>query len=651
MKDRRASPESQHVDLLGEWAGETVSIFIAVGRDPALLRQRMDEAARRDAAGHLREAESADRAWLARTARVRTPEPSLNRLYTRALLNVRGNSFDTGVLIAGSDGWYKHAWIRDGGYTTMGLDLAGLHDEAERFYRYWLADAGFSYGGENECQQPAIGILGFLHHYHLTGDRQLLTDAWPYVERYADYYRGRIEREGMVHTAEEWINQIPAQTAWPNAEIYAGLVAAAEISMLLGKRREDDWLSAAVELRRAIRETAYDPMLGRFRPLSGKWTDDRVDSGMLNLARLGVFRPHVSACTPGDPAMTGTVAQIKRELQQADYAISRFTGNRRGYGYPTGQWAVWPISTAWMAQYHLLLGEPSAALLYLSAVARKQGYPYDAALWYLPEQMAITGQPVSTRNLAWSNGEFIASLLLLLTGYVPDHAAGRARLAPGLPLGWPEASVDNLELMGARISLRVQRQGQERTLSLTHGAGPAVRLQLRLPADALPDPEAIHVNGEPVAWKSDVGWIDLAGEWTLSSASPELTARWREPLAPPCGIAWDTLASASVAGLEDIPEAARLSATLTHLLGLPDDPQRPSIVFQPASLPPTQYRFPLVTEPASASGVVVEYGGPLGAKRAARRLVLEAERYGHRHRLPAQREANSDLQRHLGRRP
>ena len=646
--------DTHQITLSGRTDGETLSVYIAVGREPEAVQRGLRVATPLDAQALLNRETTAWKKWLASGTTVTTPDAAVNRMARRALLNIRGNMFDNGVIIAGSDGWYKNTWIRDGGYSVMGLDLFGHHDLPARFYRYWLADEGFSYGGENECQQPAIGILGFLHHYRLTGDRAFLADTWKYVEHFADYYAGRIEKEGMIGTAEEWINQIPAKTAWPNSEIYAGMRAAAEIARLLGKSRATDWDAAADRLQRAIELQGYDTALGRFRPLSGELaTDDRVDSGMLNVARLGIFAPGVSASTPDHPRTTSTIEQIKWRLEHEDYTISRFTGNPNGHGYPGGQWPIWPISTAWMAQYHLLLGEPDAALPYLRGVAHKQGYPYDDALWYLPEQISLDGRPVSTRNLTWSNGEYLTTLMMLLVGQRPHPDEGWVELSPALPLEWDRAEAVHVDLLGASTTLRHARQGGRHTITLIHEAGPAVSLGFRLPARAMPDPKSTTVNGTSTAWTSSPGFLTLPGRWTLSPEHPELVLEIDETAPPPCPVHWSGVGYPGMTGLDAIagasPEAARLRAALMHLLQLPADTTRVGVRFAPAGLPPSDYRIQQLPDSGLGRPVFVQYGDAMGAIRAMRRLANEAERDFHVHRLPAARAADPELQRHLGR--
>ncbi|MBI4604949.1 MAG: hypothetical protein HY721_23555 [Planctomycetes bacterium] len=137
-------------------------------------------------------------------AAIRTGVAELDDLLEASALAVEANAFASGVIVAGSDIWYKNAWIRDGTYAVLGADLAGRRDLAERFFRFWIREGGFSWGGENEAQQPAIAILGMRVHALLLPPedaRGFLREVYPYVKRYADYYAGRVEKEGMIMLA------------------------------------------------------------------------------------------------------------------------------------------------------------------------------------------------------------------------------------------------------------------------------------------------------------------------------------------------------------------------------------------------------------------------------------------------------------------
>ena len=413
--------------------------------------------------------------------RIRTGVSDFDAMIEASMDAIEANRFPNGVIIAGSDGpFYKCTWIRDGVYAALGDALAGNHEGLDALFRYWIQDRGFSFGGENEAQQPAIAIVGlwYFSRIRLNGE-EFLREVYPYVRHYAEYYTERVQKEGMIHTAEEWICQIPSKTSWPNAEVYAGLSAAAKIADKLGHNTDAlRWTVSAGTLRDAILETAYDAETQRFIPLAGRadeihppepneaaagsMRDERVDSGMLMLARLEIFGGGLAAVAVDDPRFAATQAWIHRVLEQPDHAISRFDGNLDSRHYGKGEWYVWPISTAWAAQVEWLRGRSDRAWRYLlSGIIRKDGYDRTEAMHILPEYWSLDGRPgASTRFLTWSHGELLTGAILLLLGVNPEVPGADLALAPSLPMEMDHASIQNFRFRGWALDFKLQRKGK-----------------------------------------------------------------------------------------------------------------------------------------------------------------------------------------------
>ncbi len=434
--------------------------------------------------------------------RIETGLPELDHLLEASVEAIEANSFRSGVVIAGSDGWYKNAWIRDGTYSVLGADLAGRRDLATRFFRFWLREGGFSWGGENEAQQPAIGILGMRTHALLLPPEEaaaFLREAYPYVKRYGDYYAGRVEKEGMIGTAEEWICQVPAPCSWPNAEVHAGLAAGSKIAEALAAAAPAiptagadaaRWKAAAARLKEKIAEEAYDPKLGRFIPLAGPpgavhkdeknpgWSgplrDERVDSGMLMLARSEVFGRGLGAVAVDDPRFISTQAAIGEVLSQSDRSISRFDGNLASPSYPGGEWPMWPISAAWAAQIEFLRGRTDAAWDHLlSGILKKTGVDHAEALLQLPEQWRYDGRPVrTTRLLTWSHGELLTATVFLLLGLDLDPEGADLGLSPSIPPGSRGASIKGWPFRGWELEIRIAPSEEGAKMQVKGKRGP-----------------------------------------------------------------------------------------------------------------------------------------------------------------------------------
>jgi hypothetical protein len=402
----------------------------------------------------------------------------LDRLFKYSIDAVESHQFASGDVM-GDLFFYRDSWLRDGTYTMIGLSLAGDYDSVDRYFGFWNAQRDFSVGGEREAQQPAIGITG-MWFYSRVSPRgpEFLGTVWPYVKFYADYYAGRVEREGMLNLAEEWICFIPAPSTWPNAEVYSGLRASAKIAGKLGHGDEaKKWNSAADRLQARFSELAYDSVKGRIIPMAGPLgqvftdpdypkaesrngpvRDDRVDSGMLIIPRLEVFGRNQGIISVDDPRFASTQAEITRDLENPDHSIFRFGPNAGSPHAPAGELDTWPINTCWAAQDEWLLGRTDLAWRYvLSGIVNKRLYDLKAGNYYLPENWDRKGVP-DKPLIVWSHGDFLTSTLLLFLGIDLEPASGDIGLAPSLAPGMNHARISRFRFRDWHLNFELTRR-------------------------------------------------------------------------------------------------------------------------------------------------------------------------------------------------
>ncbi len=156
---------------------------------------------------------------------------------------------------------------------AMALDVAGMHQAAERAYR-WLARqqrgdgswaAGYRHGREedvyvdaNFCAYAATGIW---HHFLASGDAGFLRQAWRVLEGAIECVLSLQQPGGEV-----WWARDGAGRAWPGAllssssSICKSLECAAAAATALGRSRPR-WREARRALATAIRErpSAFEP--------------------------------------------------------------------------------------------------------------------------------------------------------------------------------------------------------------------------------------------------------------------------------------------------------------------------------------------------------------------------------------------------------
>ena len=152
--------------------------------------------------------------------------------------------------------------------TAMALDVAGLHDEAERAYR-WLADvqrpdgSWHSYylgdGIEDaklDTNVVAYVAAGVYHHWLITGDLAFTRRMWPVVERAVDWVLELQTPRGEII----WARHVDGKP-WSYAlltgssSICHSLRCAVALAEVVGDERPE-WELAAVNLANVI---AYHP--------------------------------------------------------------------------------------------------------------------------------------------------------------------------------------------------------------------------------------------------------------------------------------------------------------------------------------------------------------------------------------------------------
>ena len=438
---------------------------------------------------------------------IASDDGKLDRMFEYSVDAIETHQFASGDIMADLF-FYRDSWLRDGTYTMMGLSLAGDFPAVDRYFGFWSTQRDFSVGGEREAQQSAIAVTGMWFYSRLKPQGNVfLGRMWPYVSYYADYYVKRIEKEGMLHLAEEWICFIPAPSSWPNAEVYCGLRSAAKIAGELGKADEARrWNSAADTLRARFRAQAYDRRAGRIIPMAGApgesftdpdypkaesrngpLRDDRVDAGMLIIGRLDAFGRDLSIVPVDDPMFASTQAEIKRDLENPDHSIFRFGPNAGSPHAPRGELDEWPIIGSWAAQDEWLLGRTDLAWRYLiSGILNKKGYDADSCAYYLPEFWDRQGVP-DKQLIVWSHGEFVTSTLLLFLGVDLEPQATDLGFAPSLPPGMNHARIDNFRFRDWRLDFELNRAGDQVDVKLRvsnpdPGAGV---LKIRLPFNSI----------------------------------------------------------------------------------------------------------------------------------------------------------------------
>ena len=144
--------------------------------------------------------------------------------------------------------------------SAMALDVAGLHQPAEKAYQ-WLLDTQSSAGSWDHYHLAdgiedakvdtnccAYVVTGVLHHWVLTGDKGFAETMWPAVERTIDFVVGLQDHRGII----PWAVHADG-TPWSyglltgSSSTYHSILCALTLADALGAERPH-WELAAIRL-------------------------------------------------------------------------------------------------------------------------------------------------------------------------------------------------------------------------------------------------------------------------------------------------------------------------------------------------------------------------------------------------------------------
>jgi len=182
-------------------------------------------------------------------------------------------------MIAWYDGGHCDPWNHV--ETAMALDVMGLHDEAERAYR-WLAATQrpdgawhnyYAWDGSVEDAKLDSNVCAYVgaglwHHYLCTGDRAFAHEMWPALERALAWVLGMRRADGTIL----WAREVDA-TPWDYAlltgscSIRHALESAAALGEVVGAPRPA-WRAAADAIDAVVGRD-----LGAFEPKE-RWAMD-----------------------------------------------------------------------------------------------------------------------------------------------------------------------------------------------------------------------------------------------------------------------------------------------------------------------------------------------------------------------------------------
>jgi len=394
------------------------------------------------------------------------PDETIRELYERSLLMFKLMSDEkSGAIIAAPEfdelftrcGGYSYCWGRDAAFITTALDKAGLEQLSDHFYDWTLTaqspdgswqqrhyhDGSLAPSWGLQIDEGASIIWGMYEHYlnaenvNETG-AEFAAKVWPAVSKGAAFLMEFLDEEsGLPKPSMDLWEEREASHTYSSAAVYGGLSAAAKFAALAGEAvLAAEWSAAAKRISDAIPSLCWNEEKGslyrgvnltvaadKFEQASAAGSEGQIielNKGyrkhvlkydpIVDISMLGVAVPFAAVPAENDK-MRRTADAVEALLTSpAVGGIKRYEDDPYIGGNP------WILTTLWLAQYRISIGELDAA--------RKQlawAIDHRTSTGLLPEQIdKTTGETAWVVPLTWSHAMFV------LTVWQLAEAEGRA---------------------------------------------------------------------------------------------------------------------------------------------------------------------------------------------------------------------------------
>jgi glucoamylase len=254
-------------------------------------------------------------------------------------------------------------------------------------------------------------LFVFAQFYQMHASPRLLHDFYEsMIKPMADFLATYIDDvTGLPKPSYDLWEEVYLSTTYTTSVVYAALLAAAE----LAEAAEDSdravrWRSAADDIYASAhkhlynheRKAFYKGVIVKNGQIERDSTFDM--SSMFGAFMFGLF-------PVGSEELTSSVETLTQlfSIDDTHVGLPRYENDnyRRVSDDVTGNW--WIITTLWLAQYYVEIGERAKAENVLEWV-----HSHTSSTGVLPEQVSpVDNSFISVAPLTWSHAEYVASLL------------------------------------------------------------------------------------------------------------------------------------------------------------------------------------------------------------------------------------------------
>jgi GH15 family glucan-1,4-alpha-glucosidase len=366
-------------------------------------------------------------------------------MYMRAHVDVDGGilaSVDSDMLQHGLD-TYSYIWPRDAAMTALAFDRAGDSNIAKRFFEFcsdviteegyfmhkylpdkslgsswhpWIQNGQFQLPIQED--ETALVVYAFRRHYAHSHDLEFLEQMFnPFIERAANFMmRYRDDATKLPQASWDLWEEKRGCSTFTSASVYGALIAASELSKVLGKQNEEkQFREAAEEIKEAILKYLWDEKEGTFVKMLSRSGETITYDKTIDISSVyGIFCFGILPID--DPRLTRAFDITVRRLSHGIPigGLSRYERDDYYRGEKEAAGNPWIIPTLWYAEYLIAKAKTEADFARVRDIfswAAKRALPSGV----LSEQFdPNTGVQLSASPLTWSHATYVTTILKYL---------------------------------------------------------------------------------------------------------------------------------------------------------------------------------------------------------------------------------------------
>ena len=361
-----------------------------------------------------------------------------DRIYKRSLIIIRAHMADSGGIVASGDSenlkfnrdGYYYVWPRDASIAAFSLIRANHAGTVRPFFEFAksvVTDDGYFlhkydpsgtpssswlprvHGGRSilplQEDETSLVIWALWSHFKRVRDIDFISDYYEnLIRKSADFILKFRDSDGLPKNSYDiWEERFGVHT-FTISSCYAALKASANFARTFGddyyaKEYED----AAILMREVFEKQFYSEEMGIYaRGIIDGSLDFTPDSAISSITLLNM--EHAS-----DARVVRSMQTIMDNLWiRTNGGVARYRNDPYHYSHKNLNLPgnPWIITTLWMAQYYLRLGDhkkSSDLIDWCVSNAHLSGV--------LPEQVdPVDGRPVSVSPLVWSHAQFVIAM-------------------------------------------------------------------------------------------------------------------------------------------------------------------------------------------------------------------------------------------------